>query len=88
MLWAGLMAGIVPPSAQASALEQCARVAAECRQRGGDQAECQRKVDACMSDNACEEVYLSCLELMEVEETLTEEACKRKRDECKSKRAQ
>ena len=73
-------------AAKTAPLEQCGRVASQCREQGKSALDCQRQVDECMSDNACEEVYLSCLELMELEENLTEAACARKRDECRKGR--
>ena len=69
------------------ALRMCSQKAAECRAGGGSAQQCQAVVDSCMSDNACEEVYMSCLELMELEENLTEEACRQKRQQCVQGRA-
>ena len=76
----------VSTASAAGGMDQCHREAADCMRRGGDRVSCQARVDECMSRNACEEVYLSCLELMEVEEDLTEAQCQRKREKCAAKR--
>ena len=78
--------GLSAKATVANELQQCGRIASKCKNAGGSTTECQRKVDDCMSENACEEVYLSCLELMEIEESLTEAACEKKRNECRKKR--
>ena len=64
-------------------LQECHDVAVRCRALGLDAARCRRKVDECMSRHACEEVRASCLELMEIDESITEAVCGRKRDDCR-----
>ena len=81
------LAAVPPATASAGAMNQCHQVAAECMKQGGDRISCQARVDECKSRNACEEVYLSCLELMEIDETITEEACSEKRRQCALKRS-
>lgn len=83
-----LLAPVAWGGASEDALHRCHEVATRCKAAGGNAAQCQRQVDACMSDNACEEVYLSCLELMEVDEDMTEAACGRKRAECRKRYGQ
>ena len=86
-LFAALLAVVLPATSSATGtMDQCHRAAAECMQKGGDRISCQARVDECRSRNACEEVYLSCLELMEIDETVTEEDCSRKRRQCAKKR--
>jgi len=83
--WAGALLLLLAGAEVARAgerLDVCHQVASQCLAAGGDDASCRREVDKCMSEHACEEVYYSCLELMELEETLTEQDCKRKRTEC------
>ncbi len=83
----GVLATVMPAGA-AQSLNECHRVASECLNAGGDRQQCQTRVDDCMSRNACEEVYLSCLELMEIDETVTEAACAGKRATCRRKRGE
>ena len=70
------------------AMNQCHEVATRCMNAGNDAKQCQQQVDACMSDNACEEVYLSCLELMEVDEGMTDAACEKKKAACRRRYGQ
>jgi len=81
MMWAGM-------AASAEVLGQCHDVATRCKASGGTPQECRRQVDECMSKHACEEVYLSCLELMEADETVTENACEQKRNACRKRYGQ
>lgn len=81
----GMLTAPVPLHA-AEQLDECHRVASDCMSAGGSESQCQARVDDCMSRNACEEVYLSCLELMEIDETMTEAACAKKRTACRRKR--
>ena len=83
-----VMAGMANVAVAAQRMDECHRVASECMQAGGDKKQCQAQVDECMSRNACEEVYLSCLELMEIDETVTEAACTRKRATCRRSRGE
>ena len=84
-LAAGVLAMTLPVHA-AEQMDRCHRVASNCMKAGGSEKECQEWVDDCMSRNACEEVYLSCLELMEIDETVTEAMCEKKRASCREKR--
>jgi len=81
-----LPAGLAGAFAAGGLLEQCNREAAACLEKGGDRTSCQAVVDECMSRNACEEVYMSCLELMELDEGVTESDCRKKRAQCREKR--
>ena len=78
--------GVLALSATAGAMNQCHGEAARCMKAGGTRESCQAVVDECMSRHACEEVYLSGLELMEIDENMTESACGKKRAECRKKR--
>ncbi len=81
-----VMTGLAQAAESRQLLDTCHREASECMQAGGDTNQCQARVDECMSRNACEEVYLSCLELTEIDETVTEAACIRKRATCRRSR--
>lgn len=89
-LWstgASLLAILIVASAGlAQQMDQCHRIAKTCLKAGGSEKECQEWIDDCMSRLACEEVYLSCLELMEIDETVTEATCDKKRASCRRKR--
>lgn len=75
---------------RAESLAACQKLALACQKQAGEHdvmgAQCRRKVDACMNRARCEEAYLSCLELVELEET-TEEACRVQRARCRGDRA-
>ena len=83
-----VMTGLAQAAEATRQLDTCHREASECMRAGGDEQQCQARVDECMSRNACEEVYLSCLELMEIDETVTEAACVRKRATCRRSRGE
>ncbi len=87
MMLAGVFADVLVARA-AQPMNQCHQVALRCKEQGLEAWRCQRQVDECMNRHACEEVYYSCLELMELEEGLTEQACERKRDKCTASRKQ
>ncbi len=79
----------VPATAQVAnpgQLGTCDREAAECLKKGGTRNSCQARIDECLSRNACEVVYASCLELMEIDESVTEADCRKKRAACVKKR--
>ena len=83
---APFLSAMITHAPAARVMDECHRIAADCAARGKAPADCQAQVDDCMSRHACEEVYLSCLELMEIDETVTEAACEQKRRECGRKR--
>lgn len=90
-----LAAAMVQPATAQTRVAQCEAEARACRAasttKGIFDSACTARYDACMNRNRCVEVYASCLELMELEEGVTEAQCVQKRTACEqagvSKRA-
>ncbi len=76
--------------ARAETMAACQKLALACQKQAGAHDvmghQCRRQVDACMNRARCEEAFLSCMELVELEET-TEEACRIQHARCRGEQA-
>ena len=70
-------------------MQVCNKVAEICRRHAPNEVvntACIAQVDACMNRAQCDYAYLSCLELMEDDDTMSEAACRKARTECRKAR--